>query len=199
MLWLAGLMGNASNGAASLAMDRDRRAQQGTVVKADDVVRAGHTLLTQVNGTKNTATQRKDLLDRVAKEIGGDARSGHAPHKDCEANWSKSQADLARRPQNLTCAEEQVLVGDWIANGPVSEVIDYQASSESLVLVWDDLTPIAQEPLVSVVPDPDDDEIMHVMMNDKSVATVYGDPELTVSDVTLIPLSSALIVGLKPV
>lgn len=93
---------------------------------------------------------------------------------------------------------DPVMLGDWITEGEPSEVLDYENEKDSLMLVWDDLVDGAQEPDVDVAHDPYDNEVMHVLMNGKSVAEVYGDPELTVSDVTIIPLSSALIVGLEP-
>lgn len=90
------------------------------------------------------------------------------------------------------------MTGDWInqANGP--EVIDYEATNESILVVWDDTDFDAREPSLSVSPDPDDPEVMQVNMNGKVVADVYGDSDLSVADLTLMPLSSALIVGLSP-
>lgn len=93
---------------------------------------------------------------------------------------------------------EQIMLGDWISEGQPSEVLDYETEKDSLMLVWDDMIDGAEEPQVDVAQDPYDHEVMHVLMNGKSVAEVYGDPELSVSDVTIIPLSSALIVGLEP-
>ena len=69
---------------------------------------------------------------------------------------------------------------------------------DSLVLVWDDLDGPAEEPKVHVETDPYDDEVKHVVMNESSVAEVYGDPNLNTGDIIMIPLSSALIVGLEP-
>lgn len=89
-------------------------------------------------------------------------------------------------------------LGDWIMRGAPSEVLDYQHTRESLMLVWDDLETDAKEPEVAVESDPFDEEVKHVLMNGKSVAEIYGDPNMTVADVTVIPLSSALIVGLEP-
>lgn len=91
---------------------------------------------------------------------------------------------------------DQILVGDWISQGGEAEITDYDAKEDSLMLVWDDMAASASEPDVTVEADPYDDEVMHVLMNGKSVAEVYGDPNLHISDITIIPLSSALIVDL---
>ena len=91
-----------------------------------------------------------------------------------------------------------IMLGDWITEGPPAEVLDYEPAKDSLMLVWDDLAPDGHEPTVSVERDPFDAEVMHIVMNGKSVAEIYGDPALSVADITTIPLSSALIVGLEP-
>jgi hypothetical protein len=101
-------------------------------------------------------------------------------------------------PQTTEANPGKEALGDWIMRGAPAEVLDYQHTSESLMLVWDDLEADAKEPEVSVGSDPFDEEVKHVLMNGKSVAEVYGDPNLTVADLTVIPLSSALIVGLEP-
>lgn len=88
------------------------------------------------------------------------------------------------------------MTGDWINQAHGAEVIDYEATQESLLVVWDDTDPDAQEPSVSVSPDPDDPEVMQINMNGKVLAEVYGDSNLSAGDLTLIPLSSALIVEL---
>jgi hypothetical protein len=113
--------------------------------------------------------------------------------------FEESVADTGPDLEDTHSGLSQVLLGDWIANGPEDEVFDYEAATESLVLIWDDIDAGADEPDVRVEQDPFDDEVMHILMNGKSVAEVYGDPNLTAADVTMIPLSSALIVGLEPV
>lgn len=93
---------------------------------------------------------------------------------------------------------EQILLSDWIMEGQTAEVLDYDAREDSLLLVWDDMSDAAAEPEVDVAHDPYDEEVMHVVMNGKSVAEIYGDPNLSVADVALIPLSAALLIGLEP-
>lgn len=90
------------------------------------------------------------------------------------------------------------MTGDWISQAHGPEVIDYEADKESILVVWDDTSLEAREPSLSVSPDPDDPEVMQVNMNGKPLADVYGDPELSVADLVLMPLSSALMVGLSP-
>lgn len=90
------------------------------------------------------------------------------------------------------------MTGDWISQAHGPEVIDYEAEKENILVVWDDTSLEAQEPSLSVSPDPDDPEVMQVNMNGKPLADVYGDPQLSVADLVLMPLSSALMVGLSP-
>ncbi len=109
-------------------------------------------------------------------------------------------ADAAPTLDSLTDTTDPVpgLPGDWLYENDDTEVLDYDAETESLILVWDDLAEGANEPEVSVEEDPFDEDVRQVMMNGKSVAEVYGDPNLNTADITVMPLSSALIVGLEP-
>lgn len=86
----------------------------------------------------------------------------------------------------------------WIDEGVPGEAIDYDPDQDSLVIVWDDITEDTNEPQINVVSDEHDPEVMHVLMNGQSVAEIYGDANFSVSDLTIIPLSSALIAGLAP-
>jgi hypothetical protein len=94
--------------------------------------------------------------------------------------------------------QDTFAMGDWVTKGEPAEVLDYDFDKDRLLLVWDDLAGTPKEPEVRVESDPYDPEVKHVMMNDYSVAEVYGDPNLNTGDITMIPLSSALIVGLEP-
>jgi hypothetical protein len=113
-------------------------------------------------------------------------------------SWNEDESGAEIALQTTAQAEGTQALGDWITQGAPSEVLDYQRTEDSLMLVWDDLETDAQEPDVAVESDPFDEDVKHVLMNGKSVAEVYGDPNLTVADLTVIPLSSALIVGLEP-
>lgn len=194
MLWLAGLMGIAGVGAASLiTFPPDDEPEEDTPM-ADDIIQTGHDLLDEIDAQYPTSAAQPDIFELVAEDI------------QAELGTTEMPDTLAPVETLLTAIEdevfetesEEVLVGDWVSQGEPSEVISYRAETESLMLVWDDMATSAKEPDVDVAPDPDDEDVMHVLMNDRSVAEVYGDPDLTAADVTLIPLSSALIVGLEP-
>jgi len=86
----------------------------------------------------------------------------------------------------------------WIGEARAGEVFDYTASKDQLMLVWDDTMGEAKDPDVEVVDDPIDPNIKRITMNGKLMAEVYGDPNLNASDVAVIPLSAALIIGLEP-
>lgn len=139
-----------------------------------------------------TGTMHAGLLDDsdsdqngVADALGDDSRGPVAP--------------LALQEPVFDGLEfSSFMTGDWISQAHGPEVIDYEADKESILVVWDDTSLEAQEPSLSVSPDPDDPEVMQVNMNGKPLADVYGDPELSVADLVLMPLSSALMVGLSP-
>lgn len=210
MLWLAGLIGIASVGAASLITFPEPEEEEDEVLNADEMIQTGHDLLDQIGSIEDVDIPDDDLFDLVAQDVHAESQLDDAVSSDAfnfslesspvagEISGFESETAPLDAVEDVATTEELVLVGDWIASGPGSEVFDYEANSESLLLVWDDMATAAEEPQVDVSADPYDDEVMHVMMNNKSVAEVYGDPELTAADVTLIPLSSALIVGLEP-
>ncbi|WP_300032624.1 hypothetical protein [uncultured Roseobacter sp.] len=95
-----------------------------------------------------------------------------------------------------TRASPAQALADWVAKGTPAEPLDYDRRADSLVLIWDDTDAAAHEPQVRVIRDPDDPAVMRVLMNGQNVADVYGDTALTAADLTVIPLSSAMIAGL---
>ncbi|MEM9575423.1 MAG: hypothetical protein AAF999_00275 [Pseudomonadota bacterium] len=121
-----------------------------------------------------------------------------APYEEAGPFYDSGFDDDLTLPDFGDMQPEPVALGDWVLQGPPAEHIDYESGTESLMLVWDDLAEGADEPEVRVEHDPDNEEVMHIVMNDYSIAEVHGDPDLSAEDVTVIPLSSALIVGLEP-
>ncbi|MEM6888947.1 MAG: hypothetical protein AAF636_12495 [Pseudomonadota bacterium] len=87
---------------------------------------------------------------------------------------------------------------EWIEQGSEAEAVDYHSEHDSLVLVWDDSGESSKEPDLSIAPDPHDPEVMQVRVGNEIIADVYGDSDLQLSDIIMIPLSSAELANLTP-
>ncbi|WP_300011814.1 hypothetical protein [uncultured Roseobacter sp.] len=223
MLWLAGLMGVAGVGAAAfvgIKADVDEEEEdllQDESEQTSDVgdllsqikehSDAGGLLQSDTQVAFNTAETAypaggwgDDILNEVMAEPEAaetDASVETSPSQ--EIIYSSAMLEADEVEFDAPSEGDGVLLSDWIEQRDGSEILDYQAQTESLMLVWDDTHEGAAEPDVDVAPDPDDPEVMQVSMNGENVAEVYGDAELSVADLTLIPLSSAMVIGLEAV
>lgn len=90
---------------------------------------------------------------------------------------------------------DEIVLGDWLADGEAAQIMDYTATDDSLVLVWDDSSISGSEPQIEVSIDADTEDQSLVWMDGTVVATVNGTGILP-GDITLIPLSTAIHVGL---
>ncbi len=221
MLWLAGLVGMAGVGAAAfVGVKPDTTEEDDTLPDELMTSGEGETLLTQIKGHSAAGgllhsdttvafnapataasgdTWGDDVLNEIMAEFeatGGETADTPAPSH--ETTYSSAMLNAEDVDLGEESAVDQLL-SDWIAERDGAEILDYEARTESLMIVWDDSDAAAAEPQVGVSPDPDDPEVMHVSMNGENVAEVYGDAELSVADLTLIPLSSAMAVGLEAV
>lgn len=216
MLWLAGLMGlvgasAASVAAAPMAQDVEQALDDRVNRYAPDSAR--NDLLAGLDGWAVKADSAGRGIARSDPSIREDGSSLAKVHRR-GGSRSQNVSDLARsdemrfastRPlaRDSTHAptkdtRTKVELGDWIDEGAAAEVVVYDKSRDSLMVVWDDLKGAPEEPIVRVASDPFDAEVKQIVMNDRIIAEVYGDPGLSVRDVTMISLSSALIVGLRP-
>ncbi len=207
MLWLASLIGLAGAGAASLVVpqtqpdDEDPNHDDNYHQPDQDLEGAGNLLDFDFKQEQTTDEASPFYLheDFLTQEFASADSAEAAQHQTDEgAFYGADFGDEVSLPKFDELQMEPVALGDWVLQGPPAEMIEYEAEKESLMLVWDDLADGADEPEVRVEHDPDDAEVMHVVMNDYSIAEVHGDPNLSAQDVTVIPLSSALIVGLEP-
>jgi len=198
MLWLAGLLGIVGAGAASFIISplQENEEPQKPLESGDGL----GDLLDQIKGfSESDPASGTALLHRIALDPKGAGIVDQADPDPMDAPISYDQTIAAHGDAIAAGSNgDQIMLGDWISKGKPAEVLDYEPSKDSLMLVWDDLASDGREPRVSVECDPFDAEVMHILMNGKSVAEIYGDPALTVADITTIPLSSALIVGLEP-
>lgn len=203
MLFFAGLMGMIGVGAASfVAVQPEVEDEDATMGQTEDESDHFTDPMDEVHEGENAdpveGTLHAGLLDDVAF-----SSEENGAVTDSDASGAETTGDFSNDADFDFSAYDgpeftNFMTGDWINQAKGAEVIDYEASRESLLVVWDDTDLDAHEPSLSVSPDPDDPEVMQVNMNGKVVADVYGDSNLSVADLTLIPLSSALIVGLSP-
>ena len=210
MLWLAGLMGLVGVGAASIAVVHlQEDDEEDDLAPLESAPNDGTDLLDEIATLRSEAFEEddfhlsdetddlilyKEIIASQDLSVGDDPYDVFAPISD-----EDDTAELLPLPLNAISPLTSPLAGDWITNGEPHEVVDYEAEKERLMLVWDDMAHGAAEPEVDVTEDPDDPEVMQVTMNGAPVADIYGDPELSLADLTIIPLSSALIAGLRPV
>lgn len=223
MLWLAGLMGVAGVGAAAfvgitadvgeeeedqLPEESEQTSDVGNLLsQIRDHSEAGGLLQADTEVAFNTSSTvdsaggwGDDVLNEVMAETedaAPEAPEDAAPSQDIV--YSSAMLETDDLALDASAQQDEILLSDWIEQRDGSEVLDYESKTESLMLVWDDTHDGASEPDVGVAPDPDDPEVMQVSMNGENVAEVYGDAELSVADLTLIPLSSAMVIGLEAV
>lgn len=221
MLWLAGLIGLAGVGAASFVGLKSTEVEEEEPINEEEFQQetTGNLLdAIQIQGEEDSSSQEPQTALNVPPAPGPGDTDGWgddilndimADFQDLDAADSKQMGAFETNIQPLifedamvTEAEESTTfdysLTNWITERSGVEILDYSADDESLMLVWDDTDANAPEPDVDVAPDPDDPEVMQVSMNGENVAEVYGDAEMDASDLTLIPLSSAIVIGLMP-
>ncbi|QJF49929.1 hypothetical protein [Roseobacter ponti] len=227
MMWLMGLAGLVGAGAASFVVtktdietDEDTSSPENETDDFSDLNDGN--ILDTIDGLWNGAETEDaaqaydesddylyDMFEEPLPDTGAVFAQETAAGREWMSTWPADEgpepdlpepvegiADFADAPAPE--AQPSVKLGDWIMQGTPSEPLDYTPGSDSLVVVWDDLADSAGEPRVGVAPDPYDPEVMHVTMNGSSVAEIYGEPALEAQDLTVIPLSSAMIAGLAP-
>ena len=91
---------------------------------------------------------------------------------------------------------DQIILGDWIANSNPAEVLDFDPSADTMMLVWDDSVDSAEAPEPSLMDHPTDADQKLVFLGDTLIASVKGDTAFDIDDLTLVPLSAAGVMGL---
>ncbi|KEJ97321.1 Hemolysin-type calcium-binding repeat-containing protein [Pseudosulfitobacter pseudonitzschiae] len=90
---------------------------------------------------------------------------------------------------------DTIVMGDWIEAEKSVEIVDFDATDDSIVLVWND-SDAGPEPVITLQPDATDADIVHVLMDGITVADITGGATLTLGDIALIPLSAAQTSGI---
>ncbi|MEO0866712.1 MAG: calcium-binding protein, partial [Pseudomonadota bacterium] len=91
--------------------------------------------------------------------------------------------------------QDTIVAGDWIEEGETTEITDFDAEDDNILLVYDD---DADVPDVSLQPDPETPGTMLVMMDGVAVASVTNGAELSLDDIAVMPLSMAQAAGMAP-
>ena len=84
---------------------------------------------------------------------------------------------------------------NWIAADP-TVIEEFEAEQETLLFVWDDSEAGSGAPSVTLQPDPLDEGHLQILMEGEIIADVSGNADtLSAADISLIPLSSARVLG----
>ena len=104
---------------------------------------------------------------------------------------------LAGSGDIITAGEgaDEIVLGDWLISGYATQIMDYAADDDSIVLIWDDSAETSAEPQITLSADPDTANQTLVMLDGTLVATVNGN-DLLPGDIALVPLGSAAQLGL---
>lgn len=222
MLWLAGLVGIAGAGAAAFAgLSTDTADDEETTAEGRPLHSDQASLLDQIKGYSTTdglfkagvpasfgaqphaptsAGWGDDVLNEIMSEIAAEDDPVKAP-PDAHTTVPEEGSEYGSTPSSAMEVKPSVYqaLNHWIAERSGADRLDYEASTDGLMLIWDDSDAGATEPEVTVATDPENPAVMQIAMNGETVAQVHGDASLSASDLTLIPLSSAVEVGLETV
>lgn len=93
---------------------------------------------------------------------------------------------------------DQLVLGDWISEGHSVQVVDFASQEDDLLLIWDDSLESTTEPEIGLNIDPDTPDETQILMGDMIVARIGDGLLITMQDIALMPLSSAVNAGLTP-
>lgn len=80
---------------------------------------------------------------------------------------------------------DSIALGEWLSGaGHQAQILDFDNSEDSLMVVYDDLA--GEEPEVSLVPDDNDPTTQHIVLNGMRIAAVANAADLTLDQIVLI-------------
>jgi len=82
---------------------------------------------------------------------------------------------------------DTVILGNWLSAAHQAEILDFEPDEDTLMVIYDDLN--GEMPDVDLAADPDDDGIMHVVMNGVAIAAVNNAAGLNAGHITLLGTS----------
>ncbi|MEP2640849.1 hypothetical protein [Roseobacter sp.] len=97
----------------------------------------------------------------------------------------------------LTVCAATADLDNWLAARQGPEIVQYDAQTDTLALVWDDTGRTASEPHLELSHPAEKPDVVRILVNGETVADVHGHPGLRPADLTLIPLSTAITAGLR--
>lgn len=90
---------------------------------------------------------------------------------------------------------DTVVSGSWITEGHAIDIIDFDSEDDNILLVYEDEADI---PSITLEADPYDPSVTQVLLDGIAVANVLYGAEISMEDVSIMPLSLAQSAGMAP-
>ena len=84
---------------------------------------------------------------------------------------------------------DTIALTDWLNKDHQAEVMDFSASDDSLMVIFDDGAD--PDPEVGIEADEDDADRQYITLNGVRIAAIIGADGLTLDHITLVPQSAA--------
>jgi Ca2+-binding RTX toxin-like protein len=85
--------------------------------------------------------------------------------------------------------EDTLVLGDWITDGNAVQIMDFDETEDSIILIWDDA--VGEEPTVDLQINPDYPDLIQILMDGEAVADVDSNSGIVLSDIALVAQSLA--------
>ncbi|MEM6373370.1 MAG: calcium-binding protein, partial [Pseudomonadota bacterium] len=90
---------------------------------------------------------------------------------------------------------DTIVGGSWIEDGRAMDIMDFDAQDDNILLIYDD---DADVPDIRLEADPDDPEVTQVFMDGIAVANILNGADISIEDISIMPLSLAQSAGMAP-
>ena len=90
---------------------------------------------------------------------------------------------------------DTIVDGSWVTDSRAIDIIDFDSADDNILLIYEDDT---EAPDISLQPDPYDLDVTQVLMDGVAVANIANGAEISIEDISLMPLSLAQSTGLAP-
>ena len=136
--------------------------------------------------------------DDVINGVEDDTTTAHLDDTDSGDFLNGGSGDdviIAGQQDSVTAGSgaDTIVAGDWIEAGRAASLIDFVARDDSILLVYADGE---DEPDISLEPDPETQGATQIMMNGVVVANVLNGSEVSLDDITVMPLTVAQSAGM---
>ena len=153
-----------------------------------------------VNGSLNNDTVSGGHGDDVINGVEDDTTTAHLDDTDGGDFLNGGSGDdviIAGKQDTVTAGDgaDTIVSGDWIQAGLATNLIDFNAKDDNVLLVYADGD---DEPEISLQLDPETQGVTQIMMNGVVVANVLNGSEVSLKDIAVMPLSLAQSSGMAP-